>query len=188
MWCRVIRFGSDHKALAAQAVLFSMLRVVAPIFAIVATIVAWVKLGLVDGSLTAPVTSPLKATLGLGLAMFPGGAWMVARGLLHWVRRRQAQSWPSVQGHVLEPGPAQPFIVVPVLRFWYVVNGHRYDKSVQARLRPAGSEVEVRFDPENPEIGVLAAGDAGVAANVWTGVMGLALPFCLGPLLVWLSN
>jgi hypothetical protein len=130
----------------------------------------------------------LPAATTLGLALFPGGTFMIARGLVHWTRRRQAAFWTSVKGHVRQDGAAQPFLVVPVVRFWYVVNGRRYDKSIPARARPAGIEVEVRVDPEDPGGGLLAAGAAGVAANAGFGVLALALPFGLGPLLVWLSN
>ena len=54
----------------------------------------------------------------------------------------------------------QRFIIATMVSFWYVVDGRRYDKSTQVRSRPTEADVEVRFDPDNPEIAVLATGDA----------------------------
>ncbi len=178
-------FGDDRASLAAQASFFRLMRVVAPILAFIGAVLAW--LAALQGSLglTAPVTSPWQAATTLGLGLFPGGTLMIAHGLLHWTRRRLAAFWPSIKGHVLAPGPMQPFLLVSVVRFWYVVNGHRYEASIQARSMPAGAEVEVRYDPEDPELGLLAAGDAAVMVYLGFGLFALTLPFWLGPLLVW---
>ena len=75
-----------------------------------------------------------------------------------------------------------------MVSFWYVVDGRRYDKSIQVRSRPTETDVEVRFDPDNPENAVLAAGDAAAQVNIWAGVTAFAAPFILAWPLVWLGS
>jgi hypothetical protein len=153
-------FANNRARLDAVSVILRVVQVLAPILALMATLVAWVTFGVLENGATMPVDSPLKASLGLGLAKFPGGTLFTAHGLVHWARRRQSRFWPAIKGHVIEPGPMQRFIIATMVSFWYVVDGRRYDKSTQVRSRPTEADVEVRFDPDNPEIAVLATGDA----------------------------
>jgi len=180
--------ANNQARLDAESAILRVVQVLAPILALIVTLAAWVKFGVMENGATMPVDSPLKATLGLGLAMFPGGTFFTAHGLVHWARRRQSRFWPVVKGHVIEPGPVQPFIVATMVSFWYVVDGRRYDKSIQVRSRPTETDVEVRFDPDNPEIAVLAAGDAAAQVNIWAGVTAFAAPFILAWPLVWLGS
>jgi hypothetical protein len=180
--------ANDRASLYAESAILRVVRVLAPILALIATLAAWLKFGVLENGATMPVDSPLKASLGLGLAMFPGGAFFTVHGLVHWVRRRQSRFWPAVKGQVIEPGPMQPLIIPTMVSFWYVVDGRRYDKSIQVRSCPTETDVEVRFNPDNPEIAVLAAGDAAALVNIWAGVTAFAAPFILAWPLVWLGS
>jgi hypothetical protein len=82
----------------------------------------------------------------------------------------------------------QPFVIATMARFWYVADGRRYDKSIQVGSYPVGDDVEVRFDPDNPGVAVLAAGDAAIQVNIGAGVLALAAPFVLAWPLVWLGS
>lgn len=181
-------FDSNNRAsLRAQTALLRLTQVVAPIVVLVGTIYAGAQVDAFVGPADNPVNSPMSAAMIMGVFMFPGGAFFIARGLVYWSRAREAKFWPAVKGHIAEDERVLPLsYLVP---YWYVVNGIRYDSNLaRSGAIATGKDIAVHFDPEDPNIGVVVAGDATARLNIGLGCLALATPFPLGWLLVWLGS
>lgn len=174
-------------SLRAQTGFLRITQVVAPVLVLVGTIYAGAQVNAFVGPADMPVSSPLSAAMIMGVFMFPGGAFFIARGLVYWSRARQARFWQAVKGHIAEE--ERVLRLSYLVPYWYVVNGIRYDKNlVRFGATPKDQDIEVHFDPEDPNIGVVLAGDATARLNISFGFFALAAPFPLGWLLVWLGS
>jgi hypothetical protein len=178
---------SDNAAsMRAQTGFLRAAQVVAPILVLVGTIYVGAQVNAFVGPAEMPVNSPLSAAMIMGVFMFPGGAFFISRGLVYWSCARQARFWPAVKGHIAEKGRALPSYWVP---YWYVVNGIRYDKKlVRSGATPTDKDIEVHFNPEDPNIGVVLVGDATAQLNIGLAFFALAAPFPLAWLLVGLGG
>ena len=181
---------SDNAAsLRTQTGLLRLSQAVAPIVVLVGTIYVGAQVNAFVGPADMPVTSPLSAAMIMGVFVFPGGTFFIARGLVSWSRARQARFWPVVEGHIAEE--QRVLRLSYAVPYWYVVNGIRFDKNlVGFGATPAGKDkdIEVRFDPEDPNIGVVLVGDATAGLNIGLGLLALAVPFPLAWLLVGLGS
>jgi hypothetical protein len=158
--------------------------VAVPVVVFFATLVAGGAVHAFGNSLLATVDSPVTATILLGLSFFPGGASFILRGIRLGLLHRASRFWPTVKGHMLPYAISDGFAA----RFWYVVNGQRFDHSVIQLKWPSPKDVEVRFDPEDPEVAVLAQDDDTAWWNIAGGLITIAMAPVLGVLLVWMSN
>jgi hypothetical protein len=179
-------FGADNpEALRLQTGLLRFGRVVVPVLTFIATLIAAIKLDAFRFPL-AGVDSPLVATVLLGLSLFPGGTFFILRGLVIAARRRESKFWPAVKGFILprdsSSGGLWEF-------FRYGFNGRGLESSfLSFRLFRVGQEVEVRVDPEDPEVAIVVSGDHTAQMNIWFGVLALATAPGLGSFLVWLGS
>jgi hypothetical protein len=120
---------------------------------------------------------------GCALCALASGLIMVARHVLR--RASESESWPSVEGYVVESAVAAVRdagrqVYRPVVRYRYEVGGERYEgsrirwgalvefrKFTRARRLldqyRSGSTIAVRYDPKRPGTAVLQSGyDLGV--------------------------
>jgi hypothetical protein len=142
-------------------------------------------------------TPPLTAFMLMGTLGFPIGTMSLLGAWLDDWRAQQSKSWPTVTGKVrvsevsvrFGKGPRN----LPDVRYAYEVDGLRYESSnirfAQGRTRfrsqaeelvdryPAGSDVEVHYNPADPGVAVLDTSDAAVQSAVWWGLAWLAFPF-----------
>ncbi len=126
-------------------------------------------------------TPPLIAFLLLGTLGFPLGASVLIGGLADWLRADLSEGWPTATARILHSeammrlgkGPRH----YPDISYDYEVAGKRYTSSSirfsGAHFRtndgaqqvvdryPAGSDVMVRYDPDNPATAVLESSPAG---------------------------
>jgi uncharacterized protein DUF3592 len=152
---------------------------------LIATLIAAIKLGAFRFPL-AGVDSPLVATVLLGLSLFPGGMFFILRGLVIAARRRESRFWPAVKGFIL-PRDSSSRGLWEFFRYGF--NGRGLESNFLS-FRPfqTGQEVEVRVDPEDPEVAIVASGDHTAQMNIWFGVLALATAPGLGSFLVWLGS
>src|SRR5262249_15627514 len=137
-------------ALHAEATMLRTALIAAPIVTFFGSIALGLMFGAFSGSLTNALTSPVATAFFLGLSIFPAAAYVLVRGILSWVYARQGSYWPTIKAHVIE-NERHPYYGTggPFVRFWYVVNGIRYEKySVQKRAFAIGTDIDVHFDPE----------------------------------------
>ena len=142
-------------------------------------------------------TPPLTAFLLMGTVGFPAGTMLLLGAWLDDWRAAQSKSWPTVTGRVLTSevsvrlgkGPRN----LANVSYTYEVDGTRYESSRirfgQGRTRfrsqaeelvgryPAGSDVDVHYNPADPGVAVLDTSDAAVQSAVWWGLAWLAFPF-----------
>jgi hypothetical protein len=134
-------------------------------------------------------TSPLQETFLIGLACFPCGTYCLLGALLRFARTRASDAWPLTKAQVFEneDGPSYGRIR-SIIPFSYAIGGQRFEnrlavfggsKSVQYVI---GSEIDVRVDPQDARVVVLAARDDNVRLKRDLGLAIIALPFVLGPL------
>jgi hypothetical protein len=179
----------EKTILHAETSGFRVLRLASPVLTLFATIVVGRMLDVLPDSLTASVTSPLAASILLGLSFFPFGVYMLLGGLVRWAETRESKFWPMVKAHVFTE---ENNSVVQWVSYWYVVNGTRYESrfaplSWMAQF-PPGTEINVRFDPENPETAVLATHDTMMKFNIRFGIFLMLAPFAIAWLLMWWAN
>lgn len=190
-------FRSDPTLLHAQMKFLRIARVVAPIVVLLVTVILGIRFGAFESSYTPKMTSTLTGTLNLGLPLFPAGTFFVLQGLAKRLQRRESKLWPTLTGHVMETKYRLTYLRGgPFVDFWYVFNGRRHEAySIQSSHVPRskspyrpGMTVEIRVDPENPEVAVFASGDDAVRFYTWAGVVALATPLIVSGSLVWLGN
>jgi hypothetical protein len=190
-------FRSDPKLLQAQMMFLRIARVVAPIVVLLVTVILGMRFGAFESSYSSKMTSTFEGTLNLGLPLFPAGTFFILQGLARRVRRRESKLWPALTGHIMETKYRLTYLRGgPFVDFWYVVNGRRHEGcSIQYSHVPrskspyrAGMSVELRVDPENPDVAVFASGDDAARFYIWAGVVALGTPPIVSGLLVWLSN
>jgi hypothetical protein len=79
-------FRNYQTILHTETVGLRVVRILGAALALLVTIVAGVKLGVFPEFLTDPVTSPITATILLGLSLSPGGAYWILGGFVRWAQ------------------------------------------------------------------------------------------------------
>jgi|GEM_PF-5987289 len=156
-------------------------RFVIPIVLFLGTFAVGTRLGAYDGY----TTSAWSVAFAIGLVLFPTGAYFILTGLKLRVQQAASRAWPAVMGHVM-PTKNRALIYSggPWVDFWYVANGRRYEQaSIQfahwsrsSTPYQPGKEIEVRFDPLNPNVAFFAGGDDAVKYYFGAGLIALAAP------------
>lgn len=142
-------------------------------------------------------TPPFIAFLLLGTLGFPLGASLLISGLADWRRAGLSEGWPTAPGRILKSeadmrlgkGPRH----IADVRYEYEVDGRRYTGSKvqfsQGNYRsnaeaqavvgryPVGTEVAVRYDPNDPAVAGLESSPASAMQTLWLGVIALLMPF-----------
>lgn len=187
-------FSDDPAALHTQMTVIRIARVVAPIAVLLATVMLGMRFGAFESSYS---STTLTGTLHLGLLLFPAGTFFILQALARRTRRRESELWPTLTAHVMETKYRLTYLRGgPFVDFWYVFNGRRHEGySIQYSHLPrsespyrAGMSVEVRVDPENPDVAVLSGGDDAARFYITAGVVLFAAAPVAGWLLVSRGN
>ncbi len=143
--------------------------------------------------------TPMLDFLFLGTFMFPLGALVFIGGLGDVVHAVQSANWPMATGKVLSSEVEHHFGKGPQfsanVRYEYQVDGQRLEGSTihfsQRRFRfaanaedaisryPVGSEVNVLYDPDEPETAVLDTSQEDAYVSALWGLGFLFLPFLM---------
>jgi hypothetical protein len=156
----------------------------------------WVT-GAFDGFQTVGNVSTAQALFILGVICFPVGAFMLARAEFNRANAAASRDWPAAQGKVTKSELKSRLMghgMSYTLDFScdYAVGGRGYRlRDVQfgtgrvssrkliegfAEKYPVGSSVEVRYDPDDPQIAVLESSDEmarnnrGLALSIFAAV------------------
>jgi hypothetical protein len=189
----------------ADAVVFrGSVMFVAPRLACVVPLVAGWWLGVFGDvqSVIRPRTS-FQLFVSLAAAFFPFSAFAVAHCCWNGARVRASVGWPTVTGRV-ERSEAEYGMGLYggywrlALAYRYTVGGREYEgdrllfatlrfnrKDVAERLAdkcPAGADVTVNYDPNDPVTAVLDASDELAWNDAWRAWLLLALPFIISVL------
>jgi hypothetical protein len=185
---------------------WALARVFLPIAVFLATIWLGNALDAWPDSWISPVTSVSTAIFAFGLLVFPGATFFALTSQLMALRVQAARIWPMVKGRVVTSGEegfgSSVFLRI---RFRYTVNGKEYENATPhlgniwgvgnatawqvLAVHPAGTEVEVRYDPADPEGGIVPElAQLGARRGMQLAAAFFLLPFVLSFLFVWLNS
>jgi len=193
-------------ALTGQA--FAFLRIAVPVLAFCAVPAVYNSSSM--GDWPATVAEFLRTVALVGFGVFPLGAYFVVDGLHNLLRTRSAEHWPTTKGLVTASrvgdsyGGYGAFWHAPRVSYRYEVAGVPFEgeliqtarlvfssesdaAEVSARY-PVSAEVTVRYDPRNPEFGILDLGRASARREIVVGLCAIAAPFVLGALITRLNS
>lgn len=104
----------------------------------------------------------------LSLAGFAVMIW----GIIGWLQTKKQRAWPNTQGSITHASAGDDLL--PDIRYRYQVSGKEYNNQLrlppatepseelnQSLLKryPAGSPVDVRYDPDTPDNASIGEGD-----------------------------
>jgi hypothetical protein len=141
------------------------------------------------------------------------GFFFVRKGIRYRRTAEAVAAWPLTEGKVLESGVAKRVDknvesaditrYIPRVRYVYVVGGAALESDIiriglgdfgytieqtareHAGRYPVGSKVLVRYDPADPQVAVLEAGQVGGAAKIFSGTIFLLLALSAIVFAVW---
>ena len=144
------------------------------------------------------------------------GGLLLRKGIAYRRSAEAMSAWQTVEGEVLEStvrkrvdrgyDSADITRYIPQVRYAYKLGGiaregatigvglgdFGYTSEQQAREHagryPAGAQVVVRCDPQNPDVAVLEAGQVGGGNKVIAGAIFLLLGVCAAVFAIWIAS
>ncbi len=152
----------------------------------------------------------------VGLVFLGLGAFWVRKGIGYRRTAESISGWPVIDGKVIESSIKRrvdkssegPDITryIPQVRYAYMVGGVAlegvtirigladFGYTIEQRARdhvgryPAGTAVSVRYDPANPKMAVLEAGQVGGGNKIFAGSILLVLGLCALVFAIWIGG